>query len=182
MLRPTFSVSSPLRSCGMPQANSTTSMPRVISPLASSKVLPCSAVMMAARRSSCACSASRNLKRIAARRSGGVSDHAGKAAFAAATAVATSAALANATRALRSPRAGFQTSPKTPDVPSTRRPLMKWPIVVVSRVPGEPCCVVVVVEAMIYPLLRARLPVRRERPREHRRQRRARRARSSVAA
>ena len=39
----TFSEYSPLSSCDMPQAYSTTSRPRVIEPVASSMVLPCSA-------------------------------------------------------------------------------------------------------------------------------------------
>ena len=39
----TWSEYSPLVSCAMPHANSTTSMPRMTSPLASSKILPCSA-------------------------------------------------------------------------------------------------------------------------------------------
>ena len=39
---PTFSVYSPLSRCGMPQANSTTSMPRCTLPSASASVLPCS--------------------------------------------------------------------------------------------------------------------------------------------
>ena len=39
---PTWSVNSPFSSCGMPQANSTTSMPRVTSPCASRSTLPCS--------------------------------------------------------------------------------------------------------------------------------------------
>ena len=39
---PTFSEYSPLSSCGMPQANSTTSMPRCTEPIASGSVLPCS--------------------------------------------------------------------------------------------------------------------------------------------
>ena len=41
---PTFSECSPLRRCGMPQANSTTSMPRCTEPIASGRVLPCSSV------------------------------------------------------------------------------------------------------------------------------------------
>jgi hypothetical protein len=41
---PTFSEYSPLRSCGMPQANSTTSMPRCTEPIASASTLPCSSV------------------------------------------------------------------------------------------------------------------------------------------
>ena len=42
MPRPTDSVNSPFRRCGMPQANSTTSRPRWIEPLASEITLPCS--------------------------------------------------------------------------------------------------------------------------------------------
>src|SRR5688572_6136879 len=39
---PALSVYSPLSRCGMPQANSTTSTPRWMSPLASARTLPCS--------------------------------------------------------------------------------------------------------------------------------------------
>ncbi len=46
---PTSCEYSPFRSCGMPQANSTTSMPRCTEPIASSSVLPCSSVTIAAR-------------------------------------------------------------------------------------------------------------------------------------
>ena len=49
-LVPTFSVISPLSSCGAPVANSTTSRPRVTSPMASSCTLPCSLVMMRGER------------------------------------------------------------------------------------------------------------------------------------
>ena len=42
---------SPFRSCGMPQANSTTSIPRASSPVASESVLPCSADSIAASSS-----------------------------------------------------------------------------------------------------------------------------------
>ena len=42
---------SPFRSCGMPQANSTTSMPRASSPFASASVLPCSADSISASSS-----------------------------------------------------------------------------------------------------------------------------------
>ena len=57
----TWSVKSPFSSCGMPQANSTMSMPRVTSPCASVKTLPCSAVIIAASVSRCSFSRSRNL-------------------------------------------------------------------------------------------------------------------------
>ena len=45
---PTSSVNSPLSSCGMPVANSTTSLPRCTSPAASEATLPCSDVITAA--------------------------------------------------------------------------------------------------------------------------------------
>ena len=45
---PTFSECSPFSRCGIPQANSTTSMPRCTEPIASGSVLPCSAVTSAA--------------------------------------------------------------------------------------------------------------------------------------
>ncbi|MNT49294.1 hypothetical protein D3C72_1861360 [compost metagenome] len=41
----------PLSSCGMPQANSTISMPRITSPLASENTLPCSRVISSASSS-----------------------------------------------------------------------------------------------------------------------------------
>ena len=41
-LVPTFSLNSPFSICGMPQANSTTSRPRMTEPLASVRILPCS--------------------------------------------------------------------------------------------------------------------------------------------
>ena len=44
MPRPTSSEKAPFSRCGMPHANSTTSMPRVTSPRASSRTLPCSAI------------------------------------------------------------------------------------------------------------------------------------------
>ena len=47
---PTFSVTSPLSSCGAAVANSTTSVPRAISPSASDQTLPCSATMTSAIR------------------------------------------------------------------------------------------------------------------------------------
>ena len=92
---PTFSVISPLSSCGAPVANSTTSRPRVTSPIASSCTLPCSLVMSAASASWFCSQSSRNFAMMRARRSGGVAAHAGNAAFAAAIAFATSSWLAS---------------------------------------------------------------------------------------
>ena len=91
----------------MPQANSTMSMPRSTSPRASVKTLPCSAVM--ARASSSLCWLSRFRKRFIsrARRMGGVSAQAGKAALAAATAAPTSSPVASDTLPLTSPVAGL---------------------------------------------------------------------------
>jgi hypothetical protein len=47
----TCSEYSPLSSCGIPHAYSTTSMPRITSPLASSTTFPCSDATMRARSS-----------------------------------------------------------------------------------------------------------------------------------
>ena len=71
MPAPTVSVNSPFRRCGMPQANSTTSRPRVIEPLESLTVLPCSSVMRAASSSMLASISSLSLNITRARRSGG---------------------------------------------------------------------------------------------------------------
>ena len=108
---PTFSLNSPLSSCGMPQANSTTSIPRVTSPLASASVLPCSALISEASSSMRCSSRSLSLNRMRARRSGVVSAQPGSAACAALTAASTSAALANATRPAGSPTEGLKMSP-----------------------------------------------------------------------
>ena len=126
--RPTFIECSPLSRCGMPQANSTTSSPRVTSPRASDSTLPCSDVMIFARSPACASSSSlkRNITR--ARFSGVVAAHAGKAAAAASTARFTSAAEASGTRAVTRPVAGSKTSPKRSPVPAAVCPLMKWEI------------------------------------------------------
>ncbi len=81
---PTFSLNSPFRRCGMPVANSITSMPRVTSPSASASVLPCSCVMIFARSLRCASMSSRKRIRMRARRSDGYARQAGSAAAAAA--------------------------------------------------------------------------------------------------
>ena len=116
----------------MPQANSTMSMPRVTSPCASVKTLPCSAVIIAASVSRCWFSSSRNLFRMRARRIGGVSAQAGNAAFAAATAAFTSSTEPSATCRATAPVDGFQTGWRRPLVLATLRPLMKWPTSVVA--------------------------------------------------
>ncbi len=110
MPRAIWSVNSPFSSCGMPQANSTTSMPRATSPWASLKVLPCSRVIMAANSSVCCWHSCRYLNRMRERASGGVADQAGKAAEAANTAALTSSTPPRVTRAQGSPSAGLNTS------------------------------------------------------------------------
>ena len=95
----------------MPQANSTMSMPRVTSPCASREHL---AVLggdqRGERRRVCWLSSSRNLNITRARRIGGVSAQAGKAAWAAATAASTSARSASATWRATAPVAGLKTA------------------------------------------------------------------------
>ena len=51
MFVPTFCENSPFNKCGIPQANSTTSKPRITEPLASSIVLPCSIATVSANSS-----------------------------------------------------------------------------------------------------------------------------------
>jgi hypothetical protein len=70
-------------------------------------------------------SSSRNLNITRARRIGGVSAQAGKAACAAATAASTSALLASATWPVTAPVAGLNTSARRPLWPGTTRPLIQ---------------------------------------------------------
>ena len=97
---PTFSLNSPFSICGMPQANSTTSRPRPTSPLASSKVLPCSSDIMRARSSMRFSIRVLRLNITRWRRSGGVAAQASCAFFASCTAASTSATEAKATEML----------------------------------------------------------------------------------
>ena len=90
----------------MPQANSTTSRPRATSPAASEVTLPCSAVTSAASSPVCACTSSRKLNRIAARRDSETLRQSAKAAVATATAAFTSAAVARSTCPVTWPVAG----------------------------------------------------------------------------
>ena len=89
MPRAMFSSASPISSDGMPQANSTISMPRFTSPRDSMRVLPCSRVLHLTRSSKFSSSSVLNRKRMRARSVGGVSHHAGNAAAAASTASST---------------------------------------------------------------------------------------------
>ena len=125
---PALSLNSPFIRCGMPQANSTTSSPRWMSPLESAMVLPCSEESSLARLSNSFCTSSRNLNSTRARRCGLVAAQAGWAMSATAIACSTSECLAKATLACTSPVLGLNTSPKRPEVPATSLPPTKWPI------------------------------------------------------
>jgi hypothetical protein len=123
--RPTFSLNSPFSRCGMPQANSTTSRPRWIDPLASDSTLPCSAVTIRASSSmfsSISC-LNRNITR--ARITVGVAAQPGSALRAESMAAATSSAEAKSTRPETSPVAGLHTSPARPLRPGAALPSMK---------------------------------------------------------
>ena len=96
----------------MPQANSTTSTPRVTEPRASSRVLPCSDDTMRASSSRWSRRSIWNRNRIRARAGGAVAAQSGKADRAAATAASTSLSEARGTRAWTAPVEGSKTSPK----------------------------------------------------------------------
>ena len=102
---------SPLSRCTRPAANSTFSMPRLISPLASLSTLPCSRVMIAARSSWRSTSNWRMRKNTSARRTSPVAAHFFWAAAATAMAWLTSSVVANATRAASWPVAGLKIAP-----------------------------------------------------------------------
>src|SRR5580692_239619 len=122
---PAPSVYSPLERCGIPQANSITSIPRWISPRESASTLPCSDESICASSSMCFSTSDLKLNITRARRCGLIADHSGKAASAALTATRISARLANGAFACTSPVAGSNTSPKRPDEPFTCFPAMK---------------------------------------------------------
>src|SRR5487761_122209 len=113
----TDSENPPLSKAGIPQANSTTSRPRAISPSASLRTLPCSDVTMAASSSRRRSSAVRKSNRTRARRDRVDERQERQAALAAATAVSTSASEAKSTCPVTVPRAGSKTSPWRRAVP-----------------------------------------------------------------
>src|SRR3954447_25502965 len=121
-----FSVNPPRTSEGTPQAYSTTSWPRDTSPRASSRTLPCSAVMIAASSGLRSLSSSRNVNSTALRLVSEVSRQPGKAAAAAATAASTSSVPARATSPVTSPVAESVTLAVRPLVPSRRAPSIQW--------------------------------------------------------
>jgi len=107
MPRAMFSNTSPIRSDGTPQANSTISMPRFTSPRDSTRVLPCSRVLHLTRSSKFSSSSVLNRKKMRARSVGGVSHQAGKAAAAASTASSTCWAVQRGVSAMTSPVEGL---------------------------------------------------------------------------
>ncbi len=92
---------------GMPQACSTTSSPRVTSPIASESTLPCSSVRIRAMSSRRSCTSSRTANMSSARFARESARQAGNASRAAATARSTSSAVARSTAPLCSPVAGL---------------------------------------------------------------------------
>ena len=98
----------------MPQANSTTSTPRWMSPLASGTVLPCSEASSSASASISPRMSSRKRIITRARFCGLVAAQAGWAAAAFSTAARSSALLASATWAWTSPVEGWNTSANRP--------------------------------------------------------------------
>ena len=120
--------------CGIPQANSTTSSPRVTSPTASESTLPCSAVMAAATSSLRAARISRNAKSTWVRRVSDEDRHSAKAPLAAATAASTSSGPARSTCAVTAPVAGSKTSPRRPAAPSQSLPPTQCVIRAVSLI------------------------------------------------
>src|SRR5258706_14598236 len=100
----------PMIMLGMPQANSTPSMPRCTEARASTSVLPCSRVTSRASSSNRWLSNSRKRKSTRQRSTTGVADQAGSAAAAARTTSSTSALSARGTVAMTWPVEGLKTS------------------------------------------------------------------------
>ncbi len=90
----------------MPHANSTTSCPRVTSPIASESTFPCSSVISAATFSLLAFSSSRNANSTCVRFVSDASRHSANAAFATATVSSTSSFEAKSTDLVTVPVAG----------------------------------------------------------------------------
>ena len=121
----------PLSRCGIPQANSTTSWPRLTSPSASETTLPCSLVMISASSPLRAFSSSRKANRIWVRLASEVSRQAGNAAAAASITARASSTLASATSPVTSPVAGLVTGDVVSLMPANALLLIQWVIVLV---------------------------------------------------
>jgi len=126
----TFSEWPPLSRWGIPQANSTTSRPRVTSPTASAITLPCSAVMISAIRCLFLFSSSRKANMTRVRRVREVAPHSLAALAARATTSSTRSLEARSTMPVTCPVAGL----KTGDVRSETPVQYSWPIRWVIRV------------------------------------------------
>src|SRR5665647_2296910 len=124
----TCSENPPLSSCGTPAANSTFSRPRAISPAASDRTLPCSAVTIAASSSLRSRRSSRNANSTPDRLDSDAWRQSLEAATAVATAVFTSAAEARSTVPVCSPMAGLYAGEVRPEVPGVLRPSIQCEI------------------------------------------------------
>ena len=114
----------PIKRLGMPQANSTISIPRWTEARDSARVLPCSRVTSWATSSAWAVNRSQNRNKTRARSTAGVSAQVGSAAAAARTARSTSPAVPSGTRAITRPVEGLYTSPNRCQVRFSRSSLM----------------------------------------------------------
>ena len=117
--------------CGIPQANSTTSMPRVSSPNASDHTLPCSLTIIPASSSTCCSSSILKLNSTRARRSGVVRDQLSKASRATWIASETSCAVESVTSRTTSPVAGSYTGIVSRLLLVTVFPPIKLPVIVI---------------------------------------------------
>ena len=117
---------SPFKACGMPQANSTTSRPRWMSPRESASTLPCSEERSRARLSISASTSSLKRNMTRARRCGLVAAQPGCAACAAATARSRSAREPSRTSACTSPLLGSNTRPVRPPAGASSARATTW--------------------------------------------------------
>src|SRR5258708_4529199 len=125
----TCSEYSPLSIWGRPQANSTTSRTRLISPLASSTTLPCSEAISRASSSMWLSSSSRNANMTFERRAREASDHSGSACWAALTARSTSGGSASTACACSSPLAGSHATEVRVQSPAVASPPIRCSMV-----------------------------------------------------
>ena len=117
-----------------PAQNSTFSRPRVISPSASSRTLPCSAVMIAASSPRRAVMIWRRLNMMFARLAMPVDRQAGAAVSAASTAVVRVAASARGTWPVWTPVAGLYTGLVRSPAVEASPPMKWWSVAMLSRV------------------------------------------------
>src|SRR3954468_1220239 len=121
-----WSEKSPLSSCGMPQANSTTSRPRCTSPRASETTLPCSSEMTSARSPTRELTSSRKLNSTLVRLDSDDCDHSANAAAAVRTASSTSSTVAGPPGACSWPGGGLNPGEVRVDEPAVALPPIQW--------------------------------------------------------